>query len=314
MKYQTGSFAGSENLLQLLRERLFAEGWVVDLHAYVDSADSRFGKRLHLHKGATYIALRSFDDFDPTSSRWSSGYGKSGVDMRISTGFDAAKSWFQQPGYSNNGRYVRAGASGTYHLFTAGERVLLISEFENGRYSHAFFGDAPVVVAGTGGSVLTGMEYAAGDGKAVPFDHSGAVTSLWVSKVDYSGWLYSYQDSGTRGFASGLSAGSGVRVPNFSPSSPAQLGTIGSSARSSNRLNGLSALMPVYTYVMHDGAWSPFAEFDDLYFVNCDLMAAGQDYMVGDQVFKIFPFFGKEIPAVRIQPYFGLGVAVKVDA
>ncbi|WP_104903695.1 hypothetical protein [Pseudomonas sp. LH1G9] len=314
MKYQTGSFAGSENLMQIVREKLFAEGWLIDLHAYVDIADTRFGKRLHMHKGATYIALRSFDDFNPTGAGWSSGYGKSGIDMRISTGFDAAQSWFQQPGYSNNGRYIRAGSSGTYHLFTADARVLLISEFENGRYSHAFFGDAPIIVAGTGGSVLTGMEYASGDGKAVPFDHSGAVTSLWISKADYSGWLYSYQDSGTRGFASGLSVGNGVRVPNFSPSSPAQVGTIGSSARSSNRLNGLSALMPVYTYVLNDSAWSPFAEFDDLYFVNCDLMAAGQDYMVGDQVFKIFPFFGKEIPAVRIQPYFGLGFAVKVDA
>jgi len=314
MKYQTGSFAGPENLLQIIREKLFAEGWIVDLHAYVDSADTRFSKRLHMHKGVTYIALRSFDDFDPTSSRWSSGYGKSGVDMRISTGFDGGLSWFQQPGYSNNGRYVRAGAVGTYHLFTAGERVLLISEFENGRYSHVFFGDIPVIVAGSGGSTLTGMEYAGGNDKSVPFDHSGSATSLWVSKADYNGWLYSYQDSGTRGFASGLSAGNGVRVPNFSPSSPGQVGTIGSSARSSNRLNGLSALMPVYTYVLNDVSWSPFAEFDDLYFVNCDLMTASQDYVVGDQNFKIFPFFGKEIPAVRIQPYFGLGFAVKIDA
>lgn len=314
MKYQTGSFAGSENLLQILRERLLAEGWVVDLHAYVDSADTRFGKRLHLHKGATYIALRSFDDFNPTSAGWSSGYGKSGIDMRISTGFDSVQSWFQQPGYSNRGRYVRAGASGTYHLFTAGSRVLLISEFENGRYSHAFFGDAPVIVPGSGGGVLTGMEYASGSDKAVPFGHSGYATSIWVSKADYRGWLYSYQDSENRGFASGLSAGNGVRVPNFSPSSPVQIGSIGSSARSSNRLNGLSALMPIYTYVMQNGAWSPFAEFDDLYFVNCDLMTAGQDYVVGAQTFKIFPFYGKEIPAVRIQPYFGLGFAVKVDA
>lgn len=314
MKYQTGSFAGSENLLQILRERLLSEGWVVDLHAYVDSADTRFGKRLHLHKGATYIALRSFDDFKPTGAGWSSGYGKSGIDMRISTGFDAAQSWFQQPGYSNNGRYVRSGAAGKYHLFTAGSRVLLISEFENGRYSHAFFGGIPVIVAGTGGSVLTGMEYAGGYDKSVPFDHAGSVTSLWVSKADYTGWLYSYQDSGIRGFASSVSQNNGARVPNFSPSSPGQVGTIGSSARSSNRLNGLSALMPIYTFVMNDGMWAPFAEFDDLYFVNCDLMTPEQDYVVGNQTFKIFPFFGKEIPAVRIQPYFGLGFAVKVDA
>lgn len=316
MKYQTGSYAGSENLLQVVREKLVAEGWTVDLHAYVDSLDTRFGKRLHVRKDGVFLALRNFDDYNPTGVTYASsiGYGKTGIDIRICTGFDAAQPWYQQPGYSSNGRYVRTGTAGVYHLFTSGTRVLLVAEFENERYSHVLFGKLSTHVDGTGGDFMTGIESANNNTRNVPFDHAGQGTSIWVSKSDYTGWLYSYQDSSTSGYASSISPNNGARIPNFSPSSPGQVGAIGSSARSTNRLNGLSALMPIYTYVKHQGMWSPFAEFEDLFFVNCDLFVAEQNYVIGDRTFKVFPFFGKEIPSVVIEPFFGLGLAVLVDA
>lgn len=312
MKYQTGSYSSSENLLQLVKEKLVAEGWVADFHVYVNAADTTFGKRLHLHRGDVYVSLRNFDDYDPARDVKSMGFGKTGIDLRVNTGYSASEVWYQQPGYSANGRYVQTGASGMYHLFTDAAKVILITEYETGRYSHALFGLLNTHMAGTGGQFLAGTQGAKFAEWSVPFDTSTDTTSVRVLKSDYTGWLTNDSYVANQGISTSFSSSNLIRVPNFSPGSTSQIGSIGSSARSSNRLNGLSALMPIYLYVKDSGAWCPYSEFDDVFFVNCDLMTAEQDYVVGDQTFKILPFLGTQIPAVRTGPLYQLGLAVKI--
>lgn len=313
MKYQTGSYSSSENLLQLVKDKLVVEGWVADSHVYVDAADTTFGKRLHLHRGDAYVSLRNFDDYDPARDVKSIGFGKTGIDLRVNTGYSGSEVWYQQPGYSANGRYVQTGASGVYHLFTDAAKVILIAEYETGRYSHVLFGLLNTHVAGTGGQFLAGTQGAKFAEWSVPFDTSTDTTSVRVVKSDFMGWLTNDSYIANQGICPSFSSSNLVRVPNFSPGSTSQIGSIGSSARSSNRLNGLSALMPIYLYVKDSGAWCPYSEFDDVFFVNCDLMTAEQDYVVGDQTFKILPFLGKQIPAVRTGPLYQLGLAVKID-
>lgn len=314
MKYQTGSYSSSENLLQLVKDKLIVEGWTADQHTYVDAGDTSFGKRLHLHRGDVFVSLRNFDDYDPARDIKNLGYGKSGIDLRVSTGYSAAERWYQQPGYSNYGRYVQTGATGVYHLFTDQDKVLLVAEYETGRYSHVLFGRLDTYVAGTGGQFLAGTQGAKLTNWAVPFDTSTDTTSVFVSKADYTGWLNNDIYVSGQGIYPSFCASNLARIPNFSPGSSGQIGNIGSSARSSNRLNGLSALMPIAMYVRHEGAWSPYSEFDDLFLVNCDLMTAEQDYVIGEQTFKILPFLGKQIPAVRTGPLYQLGFAVLIDA
>ncbi len=315
MKYQTGSYSSSENLLQLLKDKLVAEGWVVDLHDYVDSADTSFGKRLHIQKDGMHFSLRNFDDYNPAFDYKATGFGKSGIDVRANDGFSEEARWYEQPGTPFVRMYAETGVSGIYHLFTDSAKVLLVVEYETERYSHIVFGSMVTLAANTGGQFLTGASGTFENEWNIPFDTSTTTTACKVGKSDFSGWIigFAYPNDPGEGLCSSFNYNSAIRVPNFAPGSPTTVGDIGSSARSSNRLNGLSALMPIYIFVKNEGAYSPYAEFDDLYFINCDLMNPEQSYAVGGRTFKVFPFFGKQTPTVPIQPLFNLGFAVEVD-
>lgn len=301
MKYQTGSYSSSENLLQLLKDKLVAEGWIADLHDYVDSADTSFGKRLHIQKDGMFFSLRNFDDYNPAFDYKATGFGKSGIDVRANDGFSAAARWYEQPGAPFVRMYAQTGTSGVYHLFTGTAKVLLIVEYETERYSHIVFGAMDTIAANTGGQFLTGASGTFENSWNIPFDTSTTATACKVKKSDYSGWItgFAYPGDSSQGLCSSFNSNSAIRIPNFAPGSPTTVGDIGSSARSSNRLNGLSALMPIYTYVKNEGAYSPYAEFDDLYFINCDLMTPEQSYVVGDREFKIFPFLESKCPQYR---------------
>ncbi|KJZ67241.1 hypothetical protein [Pseudomonas fluorescens] len=316
MKYQTGAYSSSENLLQLLKDKLVVEGWAVDLHAYVNSADTTFGKRLHIQKNGMFFSLRNFDDYTPTLDYKATGFGKTGIDVRANDSFSAAAKWNEQPGTPFVRMYAQTGSSGIFHLFTTDTKVLLIAEYETERYSHIIFGAHDTLDPGSGGQFLTGASGTFSSTWNIPFDTSTATTACKIAKSDFAGWVlgFAYPADPGQGICSSFNYNNAIRVPNFSPSSTTTVGDIGSSARSSNRLNGLSALMPIYTFVKHEGAYCPFAEFDDLYFINCDLMTAEQTYIVGNRTYKIFPFFGKQTPAVSTQPLFNLGFGVEVDA
>lgn len=307
MKYFTGAYTSSENLLFTLSDLLVAEGWIADIFDIAITTTPTQGRRLHIHKGQEHFELRNFDNYDPVSGR--TGYGdRYGIEIRACRGFNAANKFNEQPGDSGIRVYAETKQSGTYHLFTTESRVLLITEYEINTFSHVFFGLLPTLVAGTGGQYISGTNRDASRPE-LPFDSYARTFRCNVKHEAFDDW----NDTGAYGFNqysihSSLSSMDHVNFPSYGSRQ-----NITMIARSTNRLNGLTGLIPIDIYVAIDSMFRPFANFNDVFFVNCDNLNPKQEYIVGGQRFVIFPFIRRESPFTQEAPLFGMGFAVKLD-
>lgn len=312
MKYFTGAYTSSENLLFTLSDLLAAEGWIIDIFDIAVTTTPTQGRRLHIHKGQEHFELRNFDNYDPETGRV--GFDdKYGIEVRACRDFDAAKKFSEQPGDSAIRVYAETKQSGTYHLFTAENRLLLITEYEINTFSHVFFGLAPTLVQGTGGQYVAGTSRILntyGSGPALPFDSYRQTFRCYVKHETFDDWNATNNSLNTHySIHSSFSTMAATEFPGYSA-----LQHIKMSSRSTNRLNGLTGLIPIDIYVAIDYIYRPYANFNDIFFVNCDNLNPKQIYIVGDQRFMIFPFIRRESPFLQTAPLFGMGFAVKLDA
>lgn len=115
MAYQTGSYVDANDLLDKIRLKGIAEGWIVNKYEAIG-----LGDRLHMNKGSVYMNFRStLNDVEFTNNIGS----RYGVASYLGTGYDGGQDWDKQPGNTFDGvllggfLYTNNGI-GEFHIFT----------------------------------------------------------------------------------------------------------------------------------------------------------------------------------------------------
>lgn len=171
MPYQFGTANDQYDLLDKLRLFLIANGWTVNM--YADDASSYFtrsgsastqGKRLHMSRNGKFINFRAstratvYSQYNNTTNAYtvdgvSQYYSQhTGLAFYRSTGFDAAKSWDNQPGNASwsadttksMGAGCRLiGAVPSYRFFLVNEPFMLFIavEYEVGKFRNLLLCD-----------------------------------------------------------------------------------------------------------------------------------------------------------------------------
>ena len=131
MAYQTGTFTDSDDLLDILRLFLIAQGWTVNQYVVEGT-----GYKLCIVKSGTYFALRSM-----TNEAFFSTRNQTGISVAGATGFDSGATWDAQPGThvaagSNVTLYAPMsscnGSGGIYHMFGLPDSIVVYMDSPNG--------------------------------------------------------------------------------------------------------------------------------------------------------------------------------------
>ncbi|MDD3493018.1 MAG: hypothetical protein PHZ19_05945 [Candidatus Thermoplasmatota archaeon] len=151
MAYETGTATSRDELLDMLRVFLVANGWNQEGWA-VDGT----GYRLHVSKGGIYANFRTaartegYVNYNSADYR----YRADQLAFNIGTGFNAASAWWNQPGVPPQFDYFYmttgiAWGDGTadawnvtysYHFFENGKTVSVVVEGQPGSFKHLHFG------------------------------------------------------------------------------------------------------------------------------------------------------------------------------
>ncbi|ABM28098.1 hypothetical protein [Nitratidesulfovibrio vulgaris] len=170
MPYQMGVANDQHDLIDKLRLFLIENGWTVNLYAddassyrTFNNSSSTQGKRLHVSRNGRFLNFRtatratvysSFNDYGSVSVDGITQYYSqfTGIAFYRSTGFDAAKSWDNQPGNTSwspditktMGAGCRViGAVPSYRFFLLNDPFLLFVaiEYEVGKFRHMLMCD-----------------------------------------------------------------------------------------------------------------------------------------------------------------------------
>lgn len=318
MAYQTGTATSPTDLLQKIQAFIAANGWTIDQGA-VDGT----GYRLHAHRGAVYINLRSaIAELRDAGGTFTPAYGNNaftGINIYTGDGYNAASDWRSQSGgpigigtaYNvGNVMPLPAGSIVAYHLFSndSGGHIVCVIEKTSGIFTHLGWGIS-IEKSGT----FTGGQY-----------HFGAVDIYFYNNqaLNYPGLVYSASTPGchtnystTTNIRSYLKVavdgGNWVGIGNTTAASGGSTGSIGSCNATQSIYS--SMLIPSYQSV-HDRAWSTLSNqaillpvqfgalrsaggysmlgtLPHIYQTNaCQRgLAAASEYLWGTDTFMIFP-------------------------
>ncbi|HUV85395.1 MAG TPA: hypothetical protein VMV86_06785 [Methanosarcinales archaeon] len=187
MAYETGTATSPNNLLEKLKDFLVNDdGWTLDsftddTYRYYPTGAGSAGKRLHVHKTPSsagsgdpdmYFNFRSTAGLDlitedGETNTYLTGYRGSvqGIAVNGSTGYDAGENWDQQPGYAVdqsadsfamciNG--LSLSSIPAYHFFADGDTVVVVVEFQTGKFQFLSFGCVEKQGTYTGGHFFSG--------------------------------------------------------------------------------------------------------------------------------------------------------------
>ena len=307
MAYETGTWLNPSDGLDKIRIFLLAQGWTVD--AFTVEAP---GKRLHMHKGAFYLNMKSADS--TASNIWPDYLGAIGVQIgfNVGTGYTSANAWRDQPGVvataaglSIGGAIpLPAGAITSYRFDydDAYKSLVIYVQTQPGVWRWGGFGESLLKAgAWTGGGwvasssnyKMVGYPYDIGHSNslaAYPFGANSdastnyplvyvradvdAFTGKWVSccPTDVTGKA---GDTCLRG-----AQAVGANTPSFT--------TLLDRAR--NAMNSLSVLLPVQVFAVRDaGGISLLGTLPNVFVTNINGMVAGQSYQQGVDWFTPFP-------------------------
>lgn len=150
MAYQTGTATSPTDLLQKIQAFISANGWTIDQGA-VDGT----GYRLHAHRGAVYVNLRSaiaeLRDAGGTFAPANTNSAFTGINIYTGNGYNAANDWRSQSGgpigygISSTVGAVTILPSGVivaYHMFSndSGDHIAAIIERTSGVFVHLGWG------------------------------------------------------------------------------------------------------------------------------------------------------------------------------
>lgn len=163
MSYQSGPADDPVDLLDLFAAFVAAAGWTTDDY----NADGT-GKELHIHKGTSYIHLRSFINENAVLLGGNSGFFGSGIAIVGATGYSAGPNWYENPNapylYAQSATVnvmtgvmgLPAGAIQNAWMFAdvAGDNVFLVALKQSGIYTYLHFGTMIKPLAYTGGALF----------------------------------------------------------------------------------------------------------------------------------------------------------------
>lgn len=312
MAYQTGTASNPNQLLDALRQFAVANGWT-QLRWAPDGA----GQTLSLSKGGLYANLRS-----ATNERLSSRYGYiTGIWLMGSTGFDAGKAWWDQPGTIVNANYsgytdsrradacglFNVSASNTYHLFAASspDMILLVAEVSTGVYHHLAFGELAKYGAYSGGAFVTGSfrsdayietstsDYIFGTGGdrhgGLPFnDYKSSGPSFVRAAVDATNTWFSICSS------TPLTGKRGMSIWNDGTGTPMNSLAYRWWESAPNTLNGVTPMIPFLIFVERTGGmFSPFGYTPHLRYLDITNYSPCEQFSIGPDQWMAFPAHSK---------------------
>lgn len=294
MAYQTGTAATLDDLLDLLRAFVAANGWTVNYWSGVGGGASAI---LQIAKGTQYVNLaaysRSATNFRGVAGSYTDHY------LRISgsRGYDAGLAWNLQPGayttYTTNTSWL-TGPLAAYHFFADADYVHVVVEQIAGAFRHFHFGRAELIGGVLAADYVTGMEpnHAASycwqetiSQHHFPFNSdvsfAGGYFSRLYSDVDTAGWRHfnyawtalqrAYGINRTLGPWSGLMA-------NPQP----------------NDFNGGQILLPIHLFVERASSlYTHIGTVRDLRYINIQQLQPGQEITLGADTWKVFPWHEK---------------------
>lgn len=286
--YTTGTASNVNDLHARLVAFLQQQGWSTLLDAAAGA-----GRRAHLVKGEQYLNLRAIND--ETGALPGGGPRLTGLGFNVGSGYDAAASWYAQPGTpaglssygtETTAAVLAAGSTYAYHFFDDGtDNVLaVVHTGANGEYAHIGFGTSIEKLGNwSGGGYFLGSargSYSYHDSAAAPA--SSQLSTFVHATVDTStGWLGLQAENGR--------ACSSSNLYNYEHPHQGQLGTVGVSV-----MSGQANLLPINLLAARDGGgWSYLGSLPGIY--RCDAVGqgftAGSVYTVGGDSYVLFPGF-----------------------
>ena len=316
MAYQTGTATSPTDLLQKIQAFIAANGWTVDAGT-VDGT----GYRLHAHRGAVYVNLRSaiaeLRDAGGTFTPANGNNAFTGINIYTGDGYNAANDWRSQSGgplgvgtaYNvGNVMPLPAGSIVAYHLFAndAGDHISCVVEKTSGIFTHLGWGvEIEKAGAFAGGQYFFG----AGDiyyyyqtthvypGQALSASTPGCHTGYSTGSMHYRGYIKATVDGGawvglgdastgktdTFGFCSATKyTYQNVYIPSYR----------GVHDRAWSTLSNQAIMLPVqFGATRSTGGYSMLGTLPHIYQTNaCQRgAAAASEYLWGTDTFMIFP-------------------------
>jgi hypothetical protein len=322
MAYENDTATDPVDLLKKLVTFLAANGWTTDYSdddTHGNSGHTSHGWRAHLHRSGVYVNLRAMNNEQVHPFQPSNGYG---MCVFLGTGYNAASTneWFEEPGgpigtgdtkVVGSAMNLPSGAIAGYHFFAndSGDNIVVVVEKSGGLFVHIGWG-LSIDTAGsiTGGQYFFGSSsiYSAYDTAAfyeghgltarMPMSAGNYTDSISFVKCDvdtFTGkWLSGGSNtSGTLGYTGKIfncafpsSSGPANEVPNY----------YNFSDRQTSVLNSMANLLPQHVYAQRDGGgYSIIGTVPHIFYTNAvgRGFAAGADYLLGADTYKIFTNF-----------------------
>ncbi|WP_243041025.1 hypothetical protein [Dyella sedimenti] len=315
MAYQTGTSANADQLLDALRVFAVANGWT-----QLRWAPDGTGQTLSLAKGGLYVHLRS-----AVNERLSTRYNTiTGIWLIGSTGFDAGKPWWDQPGSIVNASYVsnttsyraeacglfEVGTANTYHLLSAAtpELIMCVAEVSPGVYHHLAFGELTKFGSYGGGAFVSGAfgpdaytyTYSGFNDYVFGYDHDrhfglpfndykyyGGANFVLAEVDGATDWHSVCKDWALTGKRAKALWERGTGTPRDSLARY-WWGHV------PNTLNGVTPMLPFYLFVARpSGFFSPFGHTAHLRYLNITHYAPAEAFALGAEQWMAFPAHSK---------------------
>lgn len=303
--YTETTATGVEDLIDQIAIAAAAEGWTVDQNVLVGSL-----RTVTLHKTGDYIHIWN----TATTSFY----------MRASTGFDSGETPDNQPGVSPSRANSNCGAGPFGEVFffaddSPAEHFHVVFNIDGIRYRHASFGMLDKFGTYTGGTYFDALNYDPSSTSSVnstPYSiEHHQMFSCSSSSNSNAGGVRCDMDSETDYFAPFREPNS-VSGPNatggFGPESTGEIGSYGDGyrtksgfyERSINVWTGRTPLQHIQIRVQRpDNFYSPIGEVPNMRFLNMTRFVAGEEFTIGSDTYKVFPWVKQGGTAPHSQQY-----------
>ncbi|MCC6425652.1 MAG: hypothetical protein IT435_02405 [Phycisphaerales bacterium] len=330
MAYQTGTATSQEDLMGALNTFAVAQGWTSDIYSTTDDW-------LALNNGSVYVQFR-WDNSSGIAMFHSTGFINTSTAPGNHTNDDGCGTVDASAPYNSTistGRRITVGNGPytAYHFFTDGttQYIHVALEYSPGLYRHFSFGTIDKIGTWTGGQYAVAHRYNSSSlGTVNSSDHSilwsGSHGGSTTAEANESGSLrvegFSNQTGSMRWLlfttqtaSLGNDRGSNARIScpgGFIDNNP-WLANYG--LYRANLLNGFLPLIPIPIF-WRDTTPAPdqymllgFAP--DVYHIQMANLAAGQEFTIGADTFKVFPIVRKQNTSSSVEESKNAGVVYR---
>lgn len=291
MAYQLTNATSVEDLINKIAAFAVTAGWTERRNSLVGSL-----RTVTLQKSGDNINIYNLNT--------------SGVYLRGAVGYDSGASADAQPNQSAWRALANTGTGPFSNVFmfasnTPAEHVHVVVEIASGVFRHITFGEVVKYGTWTGGTFFDAIYWGSGEsgGNWADSRHhrlfdNGSDTSVnekGAVRCDYDGSTNYFAPFGTRSTSPPTQLVSGGMGPASSFANAENNNRVSNFySRSINNLSGNTPLMPVQLRARRaDDYWSPIGEVPGIRFLNMERFVAGDEFTVGPDTWKVFPWVAK---------------------